>query len=131
MGTHLDSLTLTSSDSKDSLKIIHLQGQGLDPSTNLPKMIQPHSSRLEAYPNPFTDQLRIKFRLPGNEFITIEILDIRGRLVYSSSWNALAEEIHEVWWNEINQGGADFGSGLYLVKLRAGHQVLTTKVIKK
>ncbi len=53
-----------------------------------------------------TEQLRIRFKLPGNEFITIEILDISGRLVYSSSWNALAEETHEILWNDINQGRA-------------------------
>jgi hypothetical protein len=130
-GTHQDTLTIRSSDFRDSLKVIALSGQGLDSTTSLPKVIQTPSALLEAYPNPFTDQLRIRFKLPGNEFITIEILDISGRLVYSSSWNAQAEETHEIWWNDISQGRTSFGSGLYLVKLRTGDQVLTTKVIKK
>ncbi len=84
-----------------------------------------------AYPNPFTDQLMIGFKLPGSEFVTIEILDITGRLVYSSSWNALPEETHEILWNDINQGHTPFGNGLYLVKLRTSHHVLTTKVLRE
>ncbi len=130
-GTHQDTLTIRSSDFRDSLKVIPLSGQGLDSTTSLPKVIQTHSAPLEAYPNPFTDQLSIRFKLPGDEFITIEILDISGRLVYSSSWNALAEETHEIRWNDIKQGRAGFGSGLYLIKLRTSHQVFTTKVIKE
>jgi len=130
-GTHNDTLTILSSDSRDSLKIIQLMGLGLDSTTSLPGRIKIHSAELVAYPNPFTNQLSINFRLPGNELITIEILDISGRLVYSSSWNALAEETHEIRWNDINQGHTGFGSGLYLVKLRTRHQVLTTKVIKE
>ncbi len=131
IGNYEDSLTITSSDPKDSLKYIQLTGFGYESTTSIPKKLNTHSAQLEAYPNPFTNQLNISFKLPGNDFVTLEILDISGRLVYSSSWNALAEETHEIWWNDIKQGGAGLGSGLYLVKLRTSDQVLTSKVIKE
>ena len=130
-GTHADTLTITSSDPKDAVKVVHLSGQGLDSTTSLPNKIKTQPAELVAYPNPFTNQLMINFKIPGNELITIEILDITGRLVYSSSWNALPEETHEIWWNDMNHGATRFGSGLYLVKIRSGRQVITTKVIKE
>jgi hypothetical protein len=129
--SHEDTLTILSSDYRDSLKIIKLAGWSPDSTTSLPREHKTPSALLEAYPNPFTNQLSINLKLPGDDFVTMEILDISGRLVYSSSWNALAEETHEVLWSDINQGYTRSGSGLYLVKLRTSHQVLTTKVIRK
>jgi len=130
-GMHKDTLVITSSDSRDSRKNIQLRGFGLDSTTSVPNRIHNHSASLEAYPNPFTNQLNINFKLPGNEYVTLEILDISGRLVYSSSWNALAEETHEIGWSDIKQGHTGSGSGLYLVKLRTSDQLITTKVIRE
>ncbi len=131
LGPYEDSLTITSSDPRDSLKVIHFSGEGLDSTTSLPNKNEIQTAELVAYPNPFTNQLFINFKLPGNEFITIEILDIAGRMVYSSSWNALPEETHEIGWNDLNQGHTRFSSGLYLVKLRTSHQVITTPPVKQ
>lgn len=131
VGSHQDTLIISSSDSRESIKSIPLSGQGLESTTSLPDMIHTPSAELIAYPNPFSDHLLIRYKLPANDFISIEILDIGGRVVYAASWNALAEGSFEIWWNEINQGQARFGCGLYLVKLRTSHQLLTTKVIKK
>ncbi len=131
LGTHRDSLSISSSDPKDSVKLIPLSGEGLDSTTGLPDHTETHSTELVAYPNPFFDQLKVSFKLPGYEFVTLEILDITGRLVYSSSWNALPEETHEIGWNGIQQRGAGFSSGLYLIKLHSGNQIITTKVIKE
>ena len=85
LGTHQATLSISSSDSRESVKLIPLSGEGLDSTTGLPDHTETHSAELVAYPNPFTDQLKVSFKLPGYEFVTLEILDITGRLVYSSS----------------------------------------------
>jgi Zn-dependent metalloprotease len=130
-GTHKDTLTVISSDAKDSIRHIPLTGYGFESATSLPEKTEFADAELLAYPNPFSDHLLISFKLPDDDLVRIEILDITGRRVFSSTWNAGAEETREIRWNEITQGRNRYGSGLYLLKLHTSHQVFTTKVIRE
>ena len=90
------------------------------------KMEKPVSVRLhEAYPNPFNPSTTIKYDLNANVNVELAIYDVRGRLV-----DTLVDEYqtansdYKVMWN------ADMhSSGVYFVRLTAGDEVKTNKIM--
>jgi hypothetical protein len=129
--SYADTLILRSTDPRDPIKRIPLTGIGLDSTTSVVDRISRPTAEVNVFPNPFTNQLTVSYRLPGNDFVTLEILDITGRLVYSASWETMAKGKHLVNWGDISRGNTGFGKGLFLLKLRTGNQVLTKKIIRE
>jgi hypothetical protein len=79
----------------------------------------PSSLGLNVYPNPFNSSISIT--TPQNT--VIEILDINGRLVWTSPKSAkCASPI--VWRTESN-----ISSGIYLVRAKIGDKEITKRVV--
>jgi hypothetical protein len=81
-------------------------------------------------PNPFNAATRIRFGLPAAERVTLEIYDVRGRVVAS----LLHEEsypagYHSVLWNGTDRTAGGVASGIYLCRLRAGGATLTRRLV--
>ncbi|OFX62276.1 MAG: hypothetical protein A2046_15345 [Bacteroidetes bacterium GWA2_30_7] len=75
-----------------------------------------------AYPNPFNSSTNIKFSIPSNERVRLEIYDIKGQLVNS----VIDSEImnigtYEVTWDGQNNAGAEMPNGIYIAKLNTGN----------
>ncbi|WP_047547492.1 T9SS type A sorting domain-containing protein [Psychroserpens sp. Hel_I_66] len=73
----------------------------------------------EIYPNPVQDQLIVKTSL--NSAITIEVLDINGRLIHAQS---LTDSINKVDLSGLN-------SGMYLLRISHDKSIFTKKIIKQ
>ena len=81
------------------------------------------------YPNPFNPQTTISFNLHENNFVKLEIFNIRGQLVktlISDNYNA---GVHSAIWNGIDNRNNPVGSGIYLYKLETGNYSSTKKMI--
>jgi len=77
-----------------------------------------------AYPNPFNPTTTISYDLPKSQNITLEIYDIKGRLV-ETLYNGYKEEGHwDVTWN-----AGDQSSGIYIYRLQAGDQLISRKML--
>jgi hypothetical protein len=75
------------------------------------------------YPNPFNPSTVITFDLPSQSNIQLSVFDLNGRRVgLLFSGNKTAGK-HSVIWNATKQS-----SGIYLLKLEAGNEVLTRKM---
>ena len=85
----------------------------------------------ENYPNPFNPSTRISFELDRAGYVTLEVLDIRGRLVETLVGNNLAPKAYSVSWNGMSQG-QPVGAGVYLYRLKtsAGIQVRKMTLLK-
>jgi uncharacterized repeat protein (TIGR03803 family) len=86
--------------------------------------IQTTSSTIQAYPNPFSNQLTIKTPLRGN--VSISLYDLMGNNYYQAS--------HQLETNciELNLSTAKMKAGLYLIKLIAADGTTQlTKVVKR
>jgi hypothetical protein len=73
------------------------------------------TGNLEAtvYPNPASDQTTIAFNLPNEEMVTIELLDLQGKLIEHILPSAtLTEGEHQVNYNT-----SDLAKGIYLVRI--------------
>ena len=64
------------------------------------------------YPNPFNPFTKIKFNLPKNGFVRIQVFDIAGRLI-----NTLINDFKFSGSYEIDFNGSNLSSGVYFYKM--------------
>lgn len=82
------------------------------------------------YPNPFNPQTEIRFCLPQNETVVLDIYNTLGRKVvtlidnknYSSGW-------HSASWDGRDANGSRVTSGVYYYKLTAGYNTEMRKLL--
>lgn len=82
---------------------------------------------LDGYPNPFNPQTRIPYELGGSggsERVTLQILDLRGRVVTTlvDGEQAVGQR-YEATWNGTDQGGRRMPSGAYMSRLTVGGEI--------
>ncbi|HDR03621.1 MAG TPA: T9SS type A sorting domain-containing protein [Candidatus Marinimicrobia bacterium] len=76
------------------------------------------------YPNPFNPSTNISFNLPEMANVSLMIFNIQGQQVHSASWKAQPAGSYNYIWN-----AAELSSGLYLIQLSAGSQIITMKAL--
>jgi hypothetical protein len=81
------------------------------------------------YPNPFNPSTNIMFELPQQTRVSVDIYNISGALVRRVLENSLPAGRHTVSWDGQDQYGAQVSSGVYLVQLKAGDNLLVRKIL--
>jgi len=89
-------------------------------SSNIPAVYKLYNN----YPNPFNPTTKIKFDLPKNSFVKINIFDITGRLVNELLNLNLQPGSYETEFNGMN-----LSSGVYYYRIEAGDFIETNKMI--
>ena len=79
------------------------------------------------YPNPFNPSTKIRFALPKEEHVRLQIFDVTGALVKTLLNEAVRAGNMEVTWDGTNQAGTKVTSGMYFYRLEAGSSFLATK----
>lgn len=81
------------------------------------------------YPNPFNPTTSIRFSIPQQAKVRLEVYDIRGALVQtlvdSEIYNA---GNYEAKWNATDALGSKVASGIYFARLTAGNYMKTVKM---
>ncbi|MEZ4983012.1 MAG: T9SS type A sorting domain-containing protein [Saprospiraceae bacterium] len=79
---------------------------------------------LQTFPNPTTDNLTINVDLAESTAVSIDVLDVRGRLV-----NNVANNVQGIQGAQrFNWTVGDAPAGSYFVRVRAGKSEVTTRV---
>jgi PKD repeat protein len=92
---------------------------------NVGVMEQSAVSTFDMYPNPAQDNTMIEFNLEQNDNVTIEMMDMSGKVVENIYSGSLATGNHRFPVNT-----AELSSGIYLVRLMTGEgNYLTRKLI--
>jgi hypothetical protein len=81
---------------------------------NDPELLSVYSLS-QNYPNPFNPVTNINFQLPADNFTTMIIYDIAGRVVETLVNNNLQAGTYQVSWN-----GSKYSSGVYFYRLTSG-----------
>jgi len=76
------------------------------------------------YPNPFTDETRIQFELPTDEFVTLTVFDMTGREVETLVSDQIRAGYHSIRW-----APRALASGVYMYRLTAGNYTESKKMI--
>jgi len=75
---------------------------------------------LQNYPNPFNSETIISYQLPVDSEVSIEIFDIKGRVVKTLLTDRMQKAgTHEVSWNGRDDCNQSVPSGIYLCQIRA------------
>jgi len=93
--------------------------------TTLPKvfMLGPN------YPNPFRGQTVIKYALPKDAHVTLEIYDISGRKVKTLVNGFEKAGWKTAIWNGTNERGEKVKSGIYFYRMKADKFLKTRKMV--
>ncbi len=82
----------------------------------------------EAYPNPFNPSTTIRFSIPGEMPVRLEIYGMDGRRVAVLVDETLGAGPHETVWLGRDETGRQVASGVYFSKLLAGSQSQVRKM---
>ncbi|HYF33165.1 MAG TPA: PA14 domain-containing protein [Chitinophagaceae bacterium] len=85
--------------------------------------------RIQAYPNPFTDNIKIDFNnTSANNQVTVDIIDLTGRVVFKQDAGRVPAGMNTI---RLNVPDGSFAPGIYIVRLNInGQTVNTAKLIK-
>jgi hypothetical protein len=81
------------------------------------------------YPNPFNPLTTIRFDLPRNGLVKIEVFNVSGRYVATIIDEKREAGRHEVTWNGKDARGMDVASGMYFYRLTAGGKIINRKML--
>jgi hypothetical protein len=100
------------------------------PAPVTPPAEAPRVPALRTSPNPFTTRTAILVTLPAPGPVELGIYDIAGRLVRRVAHGPLGPGDHRFEWDGRNDAAQIVASGVYFVRLRAGHQRVDGKIVK-
>jgi hypothetical protein len=81
---------------------------------------------LNAFPNPFKNDIVIKFDLPYKDLVKIDIYDLFGRKVDEVFSGMMDKGSHEITWN-----AEDLSKGIYLIRVQASESESSIRVVKQ
>lgn len=73
--------------------------------------------------------IAVEFGIREQGIVDLSIYDVRGRRVRSLVRGELSPGVHTQPWDGLDAAGRQVASGIYLVKLRAGGEVFTQKLV--
>ena len=80
------------------------------------------------YPNPFNSATAIKFGLPVQAEVRIDIYDVLGRLVRVLADETLPAGYHRVVWDGRDEQKSTVSSGVYMLRMKSGDRVFDKKM---
>jgi hypothetical protein len=81
------------------------------------------------FPNPFNPSTQIRFSLPENQRVRLEVFDVIGRLVATIVDREMQTGNYTVSWEGLDANGVKVTSGIYLYRLQAGSYSAIKKMI--
>ncbi|WP_258104222.1 T9SS type A sorting domain-containing protein [Marinoscillum sp. MHG1-6] len=89
---------------------------------------EPNSALL--YPNPFKDNLNVKFNYTGKDVPVIRISDISGRLLVQGKMrNGSVVSQYEYSWFDTPEKRSKVDSGIYIITITAGGSIVTSEKV--
>jgi len=126
--------TIFVSDSIDTVEAVNapftLIVDGSEALKVLAEVLVPEVFALhQNYPNPFNPITTIRYDLPENSFVNINIYDLLGRQVKTLVNQTQNAGFKSVQWNATNDNGKPVSAGVYLYQILAAEFVQTRKMV--
>ena len=101
----------------------------VDDATDVDVTTRPPLFLDNPWPNPATTGVSFRLNAPAGAETTLEVYDVRGRLVMG--WRGAAPlGDRTINWNLKDAGGNPVASGVYLVRLRAGGSEMVRRLVR-
>ena len=112
------------SSSESLTEAIHTYWLEMDNDHN----IIPINIKLTTYPNPFNPQTIIKFELPNNGKITLDVFDINGKKIDKIVDGYFEKGNHSFHWSPLIKSH-NISSGIYIVVLVSDRSKINNKIL--
>jgi hypothetical protein len=90
---------------------------------------EPRTSNLTCYPNPFTTSVNIEFTLTEQIPVELTVFDLNGNHITTLIHKIMPPGGHTITWSSTEIKRKEVKNGMYLLRLKAGSQVQTARVI--
>ena len=87
-----------------------------------------------AYPNPFSQFLKVRFNLPsGNNShnVTLDIFSPVGTKVKTIASGSLSQGYHEVVWDGLSDNGHEVSGGVYIIRMTVDSEGETHNYVQR
>ncbi|MEE9166152.1 MAG: C10 family peptidase [Candidatus Neomarinimicrobiota bacterium] len=81
------------------------------------------------YPNPFNPVTTIRYQIPNDGNVTVEVYDLLGREVVTLVEGFQRVGYYSAVWNGRDEFGKEVGSGVYIYQMSSGEFVQTRKLV--
>ncbi|KAA3611041.1 MAG: T9SS C-terminal target domain-containing protein [Calditrichaeota bacterium] len=81
------------------------------------------------FPNPFNPVTTIRFDLPKEQNVSLNIYNVLGQKVKQLLNQKLDAGYHKTEWNGLNEHGVKVASGIYIYQIKAGKKLINKKMI--
>ncbi|MCK6621651.1 MAG: M28 family peptidase [Calditrichaceae bacterium] len=81
------------------------------------------------YPNPFNPAVNLRYDLPSTAKVTVEVYNLLGQQINQLVNTTQPAGEYRVRWNGVAASGAEAPSGVYFLRVQAGEQVKTQKLL--
>ena len=106
------------------------EGYNCEGVLSLNEMLIPKSFELsQNYPNPFNPITYIHYNVPNYDFITIDIINISGKIIKTIVQSSHQPGNYEIMWDGTNYYGISVPSGIYFYKMDADEFVSVKKLV--
>jgi hypothetical protein len=85
---------------------------------------------IEARPNPFGGSTTLAFRLPAAVRVSVQIVDLSGRIIRNLVDEEISAGEHTLAWDGKNNSGQSVGAGVYFCRLVAGSERSDLRVFR-
>ena len=97
----------------------------------LGELLRPGEVVLDSgYPNPFRTQVHLRYGLPEEQHVRLQVFDTLGREVALLHDGEASTGFHEHVWDGRDRSGAPVASGVYFVRLQAEEATLTESIVR-
>ena len=116
-------ISVTPTNHPEKQKVIVVNGF-TSPLSNEAELTLDRFELMPAFPNPFNPNTTIQYNVKNSESISLEVIDVSGRVIEILLDDIIEPGNHEITWNARNHP-----SGIYLVKLTSGQKSKTQKIL--
>jgi len=107
-----------------------VDGFFIDPQPAGPEPMEPSVLRLlPVQPTPASGPATLRFALPSESHVLLQVFDPSGRLVGTLVDGHRNAGLHSVQWSGCDASGRPLGSGVYLVRLKVDNEEATTRIV--
>jgi hypothetical protein len=82
------------------------------------------------YPNPFNQNTRIRFIVPEDDHVSLNVYDLSGRIVSRLIDDEMLKGHYEIEWNTLDDNYHDLPPGTYIGRFITGDRDERVKMIK-
>ena len=136
-GSAMAGLALTLVSGGDWQRVVPVNGEvtlastipGLSVKTGGADALPGSYSLGKNYPNPFNPSTKFEIALPSASSVEIAVFNVLGSRIATIARGEMAAGYHAFEWNGTTDGGAQAGSGVYILRMSAGPYSAAERIV--